>query len=160
VRLDLDRTPGGRSSLAVQGQFDLGFGADGPWLVEIGGELCVDNLEGRCLLRGELTAEGPATCDRCLAGFTLRFPVAFELMVLRDAGHEDEDADSPIVHQRSGLVDLHENVREAVVLAVPQVRLCRPDCRGLCSRCGADRNAGDCQCRNDDVDPRWHDLPD
>jgi uncharacterized protein len=27
--------------------------------------------------------------------------------------------------------------------------LCRPDCKGLCPRCGSDRNAAPCDCREE-----------
>jgi len=160
MQLDLDRTPAGQSDLPVAGTVDLAFGTEGPGAVELTGTLRVDNLESRCVLRGELAARGPVLCGRCLAEFTLVFPVPVELVVLRDRGHEDADADTPVVHQRDGLLDLGEPLREAAVLAVPLTRICREDCRGLCVRCGADLNQGECDCGDDDVDPRWEGLPD
>ncbi len=159
MKLDLGRTPVGQSSLAMAGEFDLAFGPDGPARVEVTGEVRVDNLEGRCLVRGELAAAGSASCGRCLEEFVLRFAVPLELMILRDAGHEDVDLDSPVLHQREGIVDLRETVREAVVLAVPLVRVCRDDCRGICAHCGADLNVGACSCAEGELDPRWDGLP-
>jgi uncharacterized protein len=41
------------------------------------------------------------------------------------------------------------------VLAFPAAPLCRPDCAGLCQRCGADRNVTDCGHEQGTVDPRW-----
>jgi len=159
MRLDLDRTPAGQSDLPVAGDLAPALGDAGPDHVRIQGDLRVDNLEGRVVLRGELQATGPAVCDRCLRDFELSFAVPYELVVLRDAGHETEDGETPVVHQRDGELDLTETVREATVLALPQVKLCREDCRGLCARCGADLNEGDCDCEDDDVDPRWEGLP-
>jgi uncharacterized protein len=160
MRLDLDRTPPGQSDLPVEGRFDLDLGPDGPDEVRIGGDLRVDNLEGRFVLRGELTGAVQVSCDRCLEPFTLTFPVAVELVVLRDAGHETGDSDTPVLHQRDGLVDLAETVREAAVLSLPQSRICREECRGICAQCGADLNAGPCDCADDEIDPRWEGLPD
>jgi uncharacterized protein len=159
MRLDLERIPTGQSDLDVTGRFDLDFGTAGPAAVQVAGSLRVDNLEGRCILRGELAAQGLVACGRCLQDYTLEFAVPVELVILRDTGHEDDDSDTPVVHQRDGVVDLSESVREAVVLAVPQMRVCREDCRGLCVQCGADLNQGDCGCTDDDVDPRWDGLP-
>jgi uncharacterized protein len=34
--------------------------------------------------------------------------------------------------------------------------LCKPDCKGLCPRCGANRNRQPCTCVGDD--PRWEAL--
>jgi uncharacterized protein len=160
MKLDLGRTPVGQSALDVSGQVDLDFGPQGPGPVLVEGELRVDNLEGRCVVRGELTATGPAACDRCLEIFPLRFAAPIEILILRDAGQESDDSDSLVLHQREGIVDLHESVREATVLAVPLARVCRTGCRGLCSQCGADLNQGDCACEDDAVDPRWDGLPD
>ena len=46
-------------------------------------------------------------------------------------------------------------VREHVLLAVDDPRLCRPDCPGLCPVCGADLSAGPCECDAPVVDDRW-----
>jgi uncharacterized protein len=160
MRLDLDRSPAGRSELPISGTCALALDGDELEQVELDGQLQLDNLEGRCVLIGELEATGEAACNRCLARFRLTFPVPVELVVMRDASEETDDADTLVLYQRSGVIDLSEPLREAAVLAIPQTRLCRPDCRGLCARCGADLNDGDCSCEDDDIDPRWDGLPD
>jgi uncharacterized protein len=45
-------------------------------------------------------------------------------------------------------------LREQFTLAVPMKRLCREDCRGLCLKCGANRNREDCGCVLEDTDVR------
>ena len=55
-------------------------------------------------------------------------------------------------------VDLEPMVRDTVGVALPLNPLCREDCRGLCPRCGADRNGGDCGCAEETGDPRWSAL--
>jgi len=49
-------------------------------------------------------------------------------------------------------------VREQILLALPSRRLCREECKGLCPTCGADLNAGRCDCEQREVDPRWSAL--
>lgn len=44
-------------------------------------------------------------------------------------------------------IDLAEEVRQALVLALPPRVVCRPDCKGLCPSCRKDRNKGDCGCK-------------
>ena len=160
MKLDLDRTPTGQSDLPVDGRLILDLGADGPSEVRIAGSLRVDNLESRCVVRGAVEVAGKAICGRCLKEFELTFDVPVEFMVLRGRGQEDEDAASLVLHQRDGVLDLAETLREAAVLAMPQTRVCSQECRGLCVHCGADLNEGDCDCEDDDVDPRWDGLPD
>lgn len=66
----------------------------------------------------------------------------------------DPDA-FPIVGEQ---LDLAPAVRETVLLDAPSSPLCRPDCAGLCPRCGADLNQGPCGCADDLVDERWQAL--
>jgi uncharacterized protein len=47
---------------------------------------------------------------------------------------------------RGSEIDLTRFLREVVALALPVQPLCREDCRGLCPRCGADRNLERCAC--------------
>jgi uncharacterized protein len=55
------------------------------------------------------------------------------------------------------LADLEPAVRDAVVTALPFAPLCRVDCPGLCSECGA-RLVDDPGHRHDVGDPRWSAL--
>lgn len=43
-------------------------------------------------------------------------------------------------------LDAGEEVRQALVLAVPMRVTCSPDCKGLCVRCGANKNLRSCEC--------------
>ncbi len=56
-------------------------------------------------------------------------------------------------------LDIEQWARDALVLELPRSLLCRPDCPGLCPRCGArladDR---DHRCGTDEVDDRWAKL--
>lgn len=52
-------------------------------------------------------------------------------------------------------LDLMRAVREQVMLAVPEYVECSESCRGLCPRCGANRNQVDCGCEEPVVDDRW-----
>lgn len=49
-----------------------------------------------------------------------------------------------------GRVDLLDVLREDIWLARPGTVVCKTDCKGLCPRCGADLNRGDCGCHMDD----------
>ena len=57
-------------------------------------------------------------------------------------------------HYKDDVIDLGEVMREQFFLALPMKPLCRPDCKGLCPICGANRNRQQCECREEWVDPR------
>jgi uncharacterized protein len=88
-------------------------------------------------------------CARCLKSFS--DDLRLEVSELFARGATEDDDEYPL---SEGMIDLEPMIRDAVVLSMPFSPLCRPDCRGLCERCGGDRNLGECQCspRND---PRW-----
>jgi uncharacterized protein len=111
-------------------------------------------LAGHALrLRFEAPLEG--TCTRCMAEARLVIEVdAREI----DQPGDDEELHSPYVED--GLLRLADWAHDALVLALPTKVLCRADCRGLCSICGADLNAADpAEHRHDEGgDPRWQKL--
>ncbi len=101
-------------------------------------------------LTGTIEVPWTGTCRRCLR------PLDETLVVDVDERYAEQPAEHddafPIEH---GQIDLAPMVREHVLLAVDDPRLCRPDCPGLCPVCGADLTAGPCQCDSAVVDERW-----
>jgi len=75
--------------------------------------------------------------------------------------HEDEGVAEEdgcyIIPSRAKTLDLAPTVREELILALPHFVECRPDCRGLCPRCGGNLNDGPCGCAPAG-DPRWDAL--
>jgi uncharacterized protein len=49
---------------------------------------------------------------------------------------------------------LADVLAEQVNLALPMKVICRSDCRGLCSHCGANLNNEECRCEKNASDPR------
>ncbi|MBE0566338.1 MAG: DUF177 domain-containing protein [Krumholzibacteria bacterium] len=159
MKLDLERQEHGRSELPIEGDLDLGLGDGRPERATLRGTILVDNVESRFLLGGILTAAGRAECGRCLGAFDFLWDVPLEIVVLRDVDTDEGEGDSLVIRQATGEVDLTDALRESAVLAFPLAPVCRPDCRGLCPRCGIDRNTGTCDCADEDIDPRWEGLP-
>ena len=87
-------------------------------------------------LRFDATLEGP--CMRCLAD--ARPVIEVEAREVEQPG-EAEDFHSPYFEH--GVLELAGWARDALVLALPPRLLCREDCRGLCTVCGADLNQAD-----------------
>ena len=55
-------------------------------------------------------------------------------------------------------IDLTDLVREQILLDLPTQILCREDCKGLCQKCGANLNEVNCNCAENETDPRWSAL--
>jgi uncharacterized protein len=109
----------------------------------------------------DLTLE--QTCDRCLKHIKQPMHVAFEerfyptvdVLTGMPLAPIEEDDVFPIDQHHQ--VDLTEALRQSILLAVPMVSLCKPDCAGLCSQCGHDLNLGPCQCEPE-IDTRLNVL--
>ena len=90
-------------------------------------------------------------CDRCLEVFEQNYTLNPEHTVVRELNGEDT---GEYVVTPDAIVDLDELVLTDVVLELPMVMLCKEDCKGLCGKCGANLNHGDCGCREETGDPR------
>ena len=57
-----------------------------------------------------------------------------------------------------GRIELNDIVREQILLNLPEQVFCTEECKGLCPKCGADRNLINCNCEETEIDPRWSAL--
>ncbi|HFD39617.1 MAG TPA: DUF177 domain-containing protein [Anaerolineae bacterium] len=67
----------------------------------------------------------------------------------------EENWDEALQIDEHHVLDLSEVIRQDLLLAIPMQTLCKPDCAGLCPRCGGNRNLGECTCEEEAIDPRW-----
>ena len=149
--LDLATLPAGRTEIAMEaGPLELGLEPtewDGP----VRGRLTVEKSGDQVTVRGNLEAVTNLECVRCLgpARLALRAPlqVFAERASGRGSAEEAElERDDYMKFHDGRRLDLREEAREALLLELPMTPRCRPDCRGLCPQCGADLNAGPCEC--------------
>ena len=123
---------------------------------EIELDLLLESVVEGVLVTGTAVAHTTGECSRCLD--PIEDEVEIELTELfaypgstTDATTEEDEV-SRLVDDR---LDLEPIVRDALVLALPQVPLCDEDCPGLCQECGrkwADLEPGH---GHETIDPRW-----
>jgi uncharacterized protein len=112
-------------------------------------------------VQGRISAEIESECNRCLqsAEMSLEFPFDAVFVTAENYTQEKEaqlGADDLEVSVFEGdKIDLTELVREQILLNLPTQVLCREDCKGLCQKCGANLNLIDCNCEEEEIDPRW-----
>jgi uncharacterized protein len=142
---------------------DLGTGvADGVASVTEGTDL---ELEARLeavvegvLATGTARAAVAGECVRCLEPLD-GLDVEADFQELYFFPGENTGGDEDAAFLVGDLLDLEPIVHDAVVLALPLSPLCREDCQGLCSECGAPLNE-DPDHSHEIVDPRWAALAD
>jgi uncharacterized protein len=123
--------------------------AEVPPETPIAGDLTLESVVEGVYVTGSVAGRMAMRCARCLTEFERGFDVQMHEMFVREPGPEDDYVLPPDL-----MLDPEPMVRDAVVLEMPFAPLCKPDCLGLCERCGGDRNLGECTCA-ERTDPRW-----
>ena len=122
----------------------------------------VARAKEQVVARARLATRVQIECDRCLKFVELpvetEFLVEFVTSQSYEAGPpaiELSETDMALSVFDGEAIDVDDLAREQLLLALPWRFLCQESCKGLCPICGIDRNAEDCACETDDVDPRW-----
>ena len=116
------------------------------------------------IVQGRIASDAEIGCTRCLEPVSRPFDIEFVSRYVRPdafgtAGESELiGADLEYDSVPAGEIDLVDIVREQLMLDIPAQALCREDCRGLCERCGGNRNTEICECDAGDTDPRWSAL--
>lgn len=122
-------------------------------------DLRVESVSEGVLVTGTLTAPIAGECSRCLTLFDGRVDVALtELFAYPDSitvATTEEDEVGRVVND---IVDLEQPIIDAVGLELPFSPVCRPDCPGLCPRCGIPLATAEPGHHHDEIDPRWAKL--
>ena len=79
-----------------------------------------------------IAAEIFADCSRCLSEYKWVFDKDVRLSFPVETGDV--------------FIDLNPAIREEIILDYPIKPLCRLDCKGLCLKCGKNKNEGGCNC--------------
>lgn len=149
---DLLRRPGASRAVHVEGALaDVrGPGAEVAPERPIRLDLTLEQVSEGLVVRGSVEAAWDAACSRCLA------PVGGEIGVQVGELYERQPLEGETyLLGEDDVVDLEPLIRDALLLELPAVPLCRPDCRGLCPSCGVDHNVTSCECHDSEPDPRW-----
>jgi uncharacterized protein len=168
---DLEREPVDFDLELAPGAVDLGEEAAQQGPLKTGGRAEVlhehrgpKDIVADIRLRGHFSGRFEVPCARCLDPVEIPLDADFDL-IFRPA---EADADLPersmtapeteIGYYQGDSLALEDVLREQVLLSLPVRTLCKPDCKGLCPRCGVNRNRQACSCDAGPSDPRWEAL--
>lgn len=123
----------------------------------IGGRVWMLRTDQGILVEAEIGGEKVATCSRCVALTSLAVSATIEeefystnpfhsFSTAAYAEPESADEGDRFYIDDRNMLNLSEAARQALLSAVPMAPLCRPDCKGICPYCAADRNVEPCDC--------------
>ena len=99
----------------------------------------ITKADRELVVKADISCPLHLTCARCLEEFTstVRTDAIFSYKVFP-----------------TDVVDITDDVRQEIILAYPMIPICRPDCKGLCSRCGQNLNVELCVHQASESDAR------
>ncbi|MBN1902107.1 DUF177 domain-containing protein [Candidatus Sumerlaeota bacterium] len=133
--------------------FDLG-GEDYQVVDNIRGELTFSLIRDKVLMQGILQTHIRMDCIRCLEPVDLYIKKDVTLYYIHkseEKGKEDvinlEGIESSYYQ---GLIIVPDNdIRELILVELPDYPYCKEDCKGLCPTCGKNLNTGSCSCQKE-----------
>lgn len=110
----------------------------------------VRNMAGALIFHAVMKTRLSLLCDRCNQPFEQEKEVSYETMLAAELENGEND---DIVLLTDDQLELDELLTDVFLLSLDTKNLCKEDCQGLCSGCGADLNVEPCRCKKE-VDPR------
>lgn len=132
---------------------DLRFGSCNPLTEPVKASGSVRNTAGVLMLTGSLTTRLHGVCDRCAREFQRDLNIPMDAVLVTELTDEDNE-DERVFQLEGNSADLDDIITTTLVLNMDSKLLCKPDCKGLCCRCGANLNDGPCNCEPE-MDPRF-----
>ncbi len=131
----------------------------------LAGHIRFDRTPRGVFARTELAGVMHADCSRCLDPTTTPVEMTIEEEYIPavdiNSGARIEPTETETENYRISerhVLDLADAVREYWAIALPMAPLCRDDCPGLCSHCGARLDENDHACSAGDLDSPWAKL--
>lgn len=110
----------------------------------------------KVVVNGNLQFAAELSCDRCGERFSSNVDVTFTYFFRHgvDARFQEDEVelteeDIDTVYLEEPSIDIHEILQEQFYLGIPESRICRQNCQGLCHRCGAPLSENGCKCEKD-----------
>ena len=157
---DLGRRAGSQRTVrrTVEAPADLGIAVIGvPPGSPVDLDLRLEAVVEGVLVTGTAIVQLSGECVRCLVGISDELEIDVQELFTYAESDASEDEAS---RMEGELIDLEPVLRDQVVLDLPFQPVCRPDCAGLCSICGANLNDDPDHAHGDEIDPRWAALAD
>ncbi|MBU1098891.1 MAG: DUF177 domain-containing protein [Bacteroidetes bacterium] len=135
---------------------ELGMGED--YTGDVLLSCSMDKSQHQILLNCEITANVKLSCDRCGEDFLGEIYNEFQVTCFFEEERESKEENVRFLTAENEIIDLSEEVKEYLTLAIPMKILCDDDCKGLCVSCGANLNEVTCECNKEKINPIWDEL--
>lgn len=118
-------------------------------------DLRLESVVEGVLVTGTAVVQVRGSCARCLEEIASTEEVDIQELFCYPGKELDDEEASRVEGE---LIDLEPVLRDAVVLDLPFTPLCRPDCPGLCPKCGLRLATDPAHNHAEAIDARWASL--
>jgi uncharacterized protein len=105
----------------------------------------VDGSQGFIELKVNASIDYKGSCARCLGDVFGKFVLEFNRTVVPFGTLQNELNDDYVI-VKGGALDIDRLIVEELLLEFPSRLLCKEECAGFCSICGANLNFEQCDC--------------
>lgn len=124
---------------------------DSRFVEELSYEINLRREKKHIRVQGRIKTIVSVSCIRCLEYFDLKLNSKFDVILFpqdkvegrRLALHQE---DLEYIFYQGKQIDIVKILSEQINLFIPLYPMCHDECRGLCSRCGANLNLESCDC--------------
>jgi len=97
-------------------------------------QLHASQVNNGILVKGRVSVKADAKCGKCLEPFTLDI--------------KNDDVCIFVENVKTSEIDITENLREELLINLPQNWSCEKNCKGLCPSCGVNLNKKKWKCKS------------
>lgn len=105
-------------------------------------------------VEGEMQVALKVSCNRCLQDFVLTLSSPFSETYYEKNQPTHSGQTEEWVAYSGDVIDITPEVMATVIMNLPMRFICSEQCRGLCPVCGVNLNQEQCNCVQQQLDPR------
>ena len=99
-------------------------------------------------IKGHLINNVVNDCDRCLCSYIVKNKLKINIDIYNDSSSIDNRKDDILYWpSKKHSIDIRDYLLEILLVEVPFKKLCSTDCKGICIKCGSNRNDESCLCK-------------
>jgi uncharacterized protein len=123
--------------------------------------LTLTNLgTNKASIEGKMELTFAMSCDRCLKSVNQKVTLDFMRTVEGPDEYKEDAQDDEQNFMEGYQLNVDGLIKNECFMDLPMKVLCKPDCKGICMKCGKDLNAEACDCDTFVPDPRMARIKD
>jgi len=133
--------------------------ADSPFDIHLELKRKGERVKSRSRVQGSVKL----ICSRCADEFSYGIDSEFSVDILpvyylREEKVSLQDKELDTVFYKNREIDIEKLIADQINILIPMKPLCKPDCKGVCPVCGANRNKVDCGHKIEALNPKLSQL--